>query len=198
MTRIRSGMIRTAAGLCLAAGATFPLACNHSGDAQDFKPTTTTFLTGTSSTPPDLEGTWLVQSSPVSSACGALNVLFVSPTVMTVGPMSLNGFDFTLADSCGRPVPGGKGTVDLSGNVTLSSDARRRLTASCELKLVQKRLGAVESPPNLFSGTDVLTISASDQPGQDACSATLPCRVRGTFTATRCPRTGCAVTCTTS
>lgn len=178
--------------VCLATA----LACNRSGDAQDFTPATTSFLTGTSSVPPDLQGTWLVQSTPVASRCGPLNVLFVSPTVMTIGPMSFNGFDFTLADSCGRPVPGGKGTVDLSGHVTLNANANRRLTASCELKLAQKRLGAIESPPNIFSGTDVLTISNADQAGLDDCAATLPCRVSGTFTATRCPATGCSVTCT--
>jgi hypothetical protein len=172
------------------------LACNRSGDAKDFNPTTTTFLTGTSSVPPDLQGTWLVQSTPVTSRCGPLNVLFVSPTVLTIGAMSFNAFDFTLADSCGRPVPGGKGTVDLAGHVTLTSDVKRRLTATCELKLAQKRLGAIESPPNLFSGTDVLTISSSDLAGLDDCSATLPCRVSGTFTATRCPASGCKVTCT--
>jgi hypothetical protein len=169
--------------------------CNRSGDAKEFSPTTTAFLTGTSSVPPDLQGTWLVQSTPLASRCGPLNILFVSQTVLTVGPMSQNGFDFTLADSCGRPVPGGKGTVDLSGHVTLNSNANRRLTATCQLKLAQKRLGAVESPPNLFSGTDVLTVSNSDQAGLDDCAATLPCRVSGTFTATRCPPAGCAVTC---
>jgi hypothetical protein len=188
--------MRLRIALSLVCVAALALACNRSGDAQDFNPTTTSFLTGTSSVPPDLQGTWVVQSSPVSSGCGALNVLFVTPTVLTIGPMSLNGFDFTLADSCGRPVSGGKGTVDLSGNVSLSAESRKRLTATCVLRLAQHRIGAIESPPNVFSGTDVLKISASEQAGSDACAATLPCTVSGTFTATRCARTGCAVTCT--
>ena len=170
--------------------------CNRSGDAQDFEPTTTNFLTGTSSTPPGLEGTWLVQSTPVASGCGVLNVLFESPTVLTIGPLSANAFDFTLADSCGRPLPGGSGTVDAAGSVRLTADSRRRLTATCTLKLVQKRHGAVESPANIFSGTDVLEIAAVDQPGSDHCDPSLPCTVSGTFIATRCPRSGCAVTCT--
>ena len=188
--------IRMTVGIGLAAATALLLACNRSGDAQDFEPTTTTFLTGTSSAAPNLEGRWLVQSTPVLSACGALNVLFVSPTVLTVGPQMKNAFEFTLADACGRPVPGGNGTVDLSGNVTLSAESRKRLTATCVLRLAQHRIGAVESPPNVFSGTDVLRISASEQSGSDACDATLPCTVSGTFTATRCPAAGCAVTCT--
>jgi hypothetical protein len=171
-------------------------ACNRSGDAQDFQPTATTFLTGTSMIPPDLEGTWVVQSTPVASACGALNVLFATPTILTVGPPSRNAFDFTAADSCGRPIPEGNGTVDTAGNVRLTTDSRRRLTATCVLKLVQKRHGAVESPANIFSGTDVLEIAKVDQPGSDACDPTLPCTVSGTFTATRCPASGCSVTCT--
>ena len=177
--------------LCLA----LALAACNGGDAKDFKPTTTTFLTGTSSTPPNLEGSWVVQSTPVSSGCRALNVLFESPTVLTVGPQAADSFEFTLADSCGRPLPGGKGTYDAAGNVGLTADSRDRLTATCVLRLVRKQLGAVEFPANVFTGTDVLEIASSKQPGLDECDPSLPCRVSGTFTATRCPRSGCAVTC---
>jgi hypothetical protein len=42
----------------------------------------------------------------------------------------------------------------------------------------------------MITGSDVLSIT-----GLGACAAGVPCTVNGTFTATRCPASGCGLIC---
>jgi hypothetical protein len=174
--------------LCLAA-----VACSDD-DAKDFTPGPGEILTGTVMVPPSVDGSWVLRSVPVLGGCGALNAIYQTETVLTIVQAG-NALEFTLTDGCGRPVPGGVGRVDPARAVELITEIDRGLTATCTLTLKQERIGIVEIPANEFSGSDVLTIAGSDVPGSDDCDPSLPCSVSGTFTATRCPRSGCVTTC---
>jgi len=169
------------------------VACSDD-DAEDFTPGTATVISGTIMVPPSVDGSWVVRSVPALSGCGALNSLYQTESVLTIVQAG-NDFEFTLTDSCGRAIPGGVGRVDPSRAVELITRFDRGLTATCTLSFKQERVGIVEIPANEFSGSVVLTITGSDIPGSDACDPSLPCSVSGTFTATRCPRSGCVVTC---
>ena len=170
------------------------LACNGD-DADDVTLGPGPILAGSTMVTPSLQGSWVITSTPAASGCGALNVLFATEAVLTITQAG-NTIEFALTDACGRPIPGGEGHVDAARIVELDTEVDRGLTATCTLKLEQVRIGSVGSPPDVFSGTDVLTISGSDDPADDDCDPSLPCSVSGTFTATRCLRSGCSVTCT--
>lgn len=169
------------------------IACGHD-DAEDPSLGPGPILAGSTMVTPSLDGSWVITSTPAASDCGALNVLFATEAVLTITQAG-NAIEFALADACGRPIPGGEGRVDPDRVVELGSEASRGLTSTCTLTVEQVRTGTVDSPPDVFSGTDVLTISGSDDPAADDCDPSLPCVVSGTFTATRCPRSGCAVAC---
>ena len=154
---------------------------------------TTCQLTGVNAITPLLDGEWVLTSTPATAGCGPLNALFPTESVLTITQKG-NVIEFGLADSCGRPIPGGEGRVDASQVVALGTQITRGVTSTCSLKLEQLRTGVLEVPPNICSGSDVLTLSPSDDPSSD-CGASLPCNVTGTFTAVRCPRSGCQVTC---
>ena len=177
-----------ALGLCLVF-----TACTDD-DAEGPKAGPGPILTGSPMVAPSVEGSWVLTSTPAVSGCGALNVLFASEAVLTITQAG-NALEFALTDSCGRPIPGGEGRVDANQIVELNALVDRALTATCTLTVEQVRTGSVDSPPDVISGADVLTISGSDDSGADDCDPSLPCTVSGTFTATRCGRAGCEVTC---
>jgi len=174
--------------LCLAA-----VACSDD-DPKEFVPGAGPILTGTTTITPSVEGTWVLTATPAASGCGALNVLYPVESVLTLA-QTVNDLQFTLTDSCGRPIPGGSGRVEVGGTINLRSIALRALTPTCALRVNLRLDGLVEIPPNLFAGSDILSIDGSNITGLDQCDATLPCVVSGSFTATRCPREGCPVTC---
>lgn len=146
---------------------------------------------GFTQTTPSIEGAWTYESVAAAPGCGALNSLFPTGGVLTLAQAG-NGLEFALADECGRPLPGGDGTVATGGALELTSDETLLLTSTCTLLLHQVRTGSTGTPPETFSGTDVLTIT-----GSGVCDPSLPCTVSGTFVATSCPRTGCVVSCPT-
>ena len=142
-----------------------------------------------------LDGPWVVTSSPRTSNCGPLNVLFETTTVMTIAQAG-NDFNFTMTDDCGTPIPGGTGSVDPGGTLTFRTEVNRNLTTTCQLRLTQDWTAFAQFPADQFTGSTVLSVVNSQQPGMSSCGPSLPCTVTGTFTAVRCPRTGCDVTCT--
>lgn len=141
---------------------------------------------------PSLEGSWVVTSTPASSTCGPLNVVFEPTTVLTVMQAG-NDFDFTMEDDCGNPLPGGTGSVDPSGAVSFGATTTRLLTTSCTLQLTQSWSGLARPPADVFNGATILTAAGSTVAG---CDPSLPCTVSGAFQAQRCPSAGCQVTCT--
>ena len=151
-----------------------------------------TSLGGTART---LDGFWVVTASPTGT-CGPLNALFESTTVLTIVQAG-NDFDFTMEDDCGNPIPGGTGSVDPNGTLIFRSEVSRNLTTTCLLRLSQDWTGFAQLPGDTMTGSSVLSIVNSQQPGMDDCGTnTLPCTVTGPFTAERCPSSGCDVTCT--
>jgi len=182
---------RTGTLLALAASLLF-VGCSDDDDDGGGLPGPTLLLAGQSTTTPSVEGSWVLSATPAVAGCGAFNILFPTEAVLTIVQAG-NTIEFSLADACGRPLPGGEGQVGPDRIVEMGSDLDRGLTANCTLKVDQVRIGPVETPPDVFSGSDVLTISGSDDSA--GCDPSLPCTVTGTFTATRCPRSGCAVTC---
>jgi hypothetical protein len=182
-------MLLVAAVICLAC-----VACSDDDNAKEFVPGAGPILTGTTTVTPTVEGTWVLTSTPAAGSCGALNVLYPTESVLTLVQAG-NDLAFTVKDSCGRSIPGGRGRVEVAGTIELGSNSIRSLTPTCALKFTQALIGLVEKPPNVFTGSDVLTIDGSNVSGFDQCDVSLPCTVSGSFTATRCPREGCAVTC---
>ena len=141
-----------------------------------------------------LDGPWVVTSSRGTSGCGPLNVLFATTTVMTIVQAG-NDFSFTMEDACGNPLPGGTGSIDPGGTLIFRSEASRNLTVTCLLRLSQDWTGFAPPPGDTITGTSVLSVVNSQQPGMSNCGPALPCTVTGSFTAERC-RGGCDVTCT--
>ncbi|HKQ96774.1 MAG TPA: hypothetical protein VJV75_02750 [Candidatus Polarisedimenticolia bacterium] len=170
------------------------LACGDD-DAEPVSVGPGVILTGTPKVTPRLQGSWVISSTPAFTGCGALNVLYEAQSVLTIAQVG-GDIRFTLTDTCGRPIPGGEGTVDFNQIVELTAKTSRFLTTTCGLVIEQVRTGTVATPADQFSGSDVLTITPVDQPGLDDCDASLPCTVTGTFSATRCIRDVCAVACT--
>jgi len=152
-------------------------------------------VAGTSMTPPSLEGSWVVTSTPATSNCGPLNVIFENVAVLTIVQAG-NDFDFSMKDDCGNPIPGGTGRVDPSGAVQFGTATTRPLTSSCMLDLTQEWAGLARTSADVINGSNLLTIAGSQLAGVDSCDPTLPCSVTGPFQAERCPRSGCSVTCT--
>lgn len=189
--------MRPRTGTLLALAASL-LAVACSNDEQGGRPGGTLNLAGQSTTTPSVEGSWVLSSTPGAAACGALNILFPTEAILTMAQAG-NSIEFSLTDACGRPLPGGEGRIGTDRLVELASSVNRGLTADCVLEIEQVRIGPVETPPDLFSGSDMLTIRShleeGADPGSDLCDPSLPCTVTGTFTAMRCPRSGCAVTC---
>ena len=176
----------TAAFLCLAALA----ACN---DSHPRSPGAgTPGVTGTTTTSPSLEGSWVLTSTPLTSNCGTLNTMFEGTTVLTVVQAG-NAFNFTMTDDCRNPIPGGTGQIDPTGTVQFGNEANRTVSSSCTVNLTQDWTGITRNPTDMFSGSNVMNLSPMTG---STCNATLPCTVNGSFNATRCPASGCVVTCT--
>jgi hypothetical protein len=150
-------------------------------------------VTGVNNTSPSLEGSWVVQSTPLTSTCGSFNTMMEQTAVLTIVQAG-NSFNFTMADDCGNPIPGGTGQIDPSGTVQLGTETTRTVNGTCAVRLTQDWTGVTRTSADMFSGTNVLSIQG--QTGQDNCSVTLPCTVNASFNATRCPTSGCQVTCT--
>ena len=149
-------------------------------------------VTGNSSSP-SLEGAWVVQSTPLTNTCGSLNTMMEQTAVLTIVQAG-NSFNFTMADDCGNPIPGGTGQVDPSGTVQLGTESTRAVSPTCSVRLTQDWTGVTRTSTDMFSGTNVLSVEG--QAGQNNCSVTLPCTVNASFNASRCPASGCQVTCT--
>lgn len=169
------------------------VACSDD-DPVEFVPGAGPILAGTVTITPEVGGTWVLAATPAAAGCGALNVLYPTESVLTLVQVG-SDLAYTLTDSCGRTLPGGEGRVEVGGPIRLGSNVVRSLTPTCALIVTQTLDGLVATPPNLFTGSDVVTIDGSTAVAFDACDASLPCSVSGTFTATRCPREGCSVTC---
>jgi len=140
-----------------------------------------------------LDGAWVVQSTPLTSTCGSFNTMMEQTTVLTIVQAG-NAFDFTMADDCGNPIPGGTGQIDPSGTVQLGTESTRTVNSTCAVRITQDWTGVTRTTADMFAGTNVLSLQG--QTGQDTCSVTLPCTVNASFSATRCPASGCQVTCT--
>src|SRR5262249_12730817 len=105
-----------------------------------------------------------------------------------------NAFNFTLADDCGNAMPGGTGQIDPSGTLQLGNQADIPVSATCTVHATQDFTGVTRTGSDMFSGSNVLSLAQTG--GTTGCNATLPCTVTGSFSANRCPATGCQVTCT--
>jgi len=150
-------------------------------------------VTGNNNASPSLEGSWVVQSTPLASSCGTLNTMMEATTVLTIVQAG-NAFNFTMADDCGNPLPGGTGQIDPSGTVALGSETSRTVSSTCMVSLTQDWTGVARTPADMVSGSNVLSVAP--QAGMDGCNATLPCTVTASFNASRCPTSGCQVSCT--
>jgi hypothetical protein len=132
----------------------------------------------------------MLDSSIVSSTCGFLNEFFPTDPLLLQMTQVGNDIAFELRDACGRRLPSGTGRVTPEGIVTFTSRVFEPLTSSCTLRLTEVRSGTVAVPPNAITGSDGLAIAEVGD-----CSPGVPCAVNGGFTATRCPESGCALTC---
>ena len=150
-------------------------------------------VTGSNNTSPSLEGSWVLTSTPLTSTCGSLNTMFEGTAVLTVVQAG-NAFDFTMTDDCNNPIPGGTGTIDPTGAVQFGNEGSRTVSSTCTVNLTQDWTGITRMPSDTFSGGNVMNLSPMT--GASNCNATLPCTVNGSFNATRCPASGCQVTCT--
>jgi hypothetical protein len=150
-------------------------------------------VTGTTTTSPSLEGSWVLTAAPLTSSCGTLNTMFQQTTVLTVVQAG-NAFSFTMTDNCNNPLNGGTGQIDPTGTVTFGNEGNRVVSSSCTVSLSQDWTGIARTPAGTISGSDIMNLSS--MAGANNCNATLPCTVTASFNADRCPATGCQVTCT--
>jgi hypothetical protein len=179
--------IITAAFLGLAAFA----ACNDSSPRSPGAGTPG--VTGSTTTSPSLEGSWVVTSTPLTSTCGTLNTMLQQTAVLTIVQAG-NAFNFTMTDDCNNPLAGGTGQIDPSGAVTFGNEGNQTVSSTCTVSLTQDFTGVTRTPADTFSGSDVLNVSP--MAGSNNCNATLPCSLTASFNANRCPTGGCQVTCT--
>jgi hypothetical protein len=150
-------------------------------------------VTGSTTTSPSLEGSWVVTSTPLSSTCGPLNTMFEGTAVLTIVQAG-NAFDFTMTDDCNNPIPGGTGQIDPTGTIQFGNETNRTVSSTCTVSLAQDWTGITRTPADMFTGANVLNVSP--MAGASNCNTTLPCTVHGSFNANRCPSSGCQVTCT--
>lgn len=137
---------------------------------------------------PSLEGSWVVTTTPANGNCGQRFGMEQKVTVLKVVQAG-NDFEFSMEDDCGNPIPGGTGSVDPGGVFSFSTVTTTPLIGSCTLQATETWSGAARMPADAFDGSRNLTVT-------DTCGGSNSCTVGGSFSAARCPASGCVVTCT--
>ncbi len=131
-----------------------------------------------------LAGEWHVTSTTSTDTCNPGSG--VQP-IQGYFSIQMNGASFAMGGVCCPNPIWGTGTTD--GTIVMIQSNRTVISSStCSWQIDEVDAGTVDAVG--FSGGASLTVSAVGD-----CGPGFPCQIHGTFTAERCPSTGCGVMC---
>ena len=137
---------------------------------------------------PDVDGAWEFTLAPGADSCG-IELFPVTPEGVFQVIQADIDMAFGVVNECGTVIAHGEGTSDPSGVVTYTYEESYRAAANCILTLTTVATGTINSPGQVITGSYTLDVDPRDD-FQD-CSATFPCALSGSFTATSCPPATC-------